>query len=154
MQTKMIEATNGFNWGKFMVGRFTEQEWAYRSSIGVGKSLLTEVGWTPDVILVCDLQTGEGAILRPRGLASADLIKHRIWVCPMFEPFLEWLYEQDLTNLDDLLASVDLKGAKSAVYGYRRPGVHQFVATPTEGLCASCGGKRSNSVHRKPEGGW
>lgn len=126
MQTKFIEATNldagGFNWGKFMVCRFSEAEWAYRSAVSPERSLLSEVGWTKKHLFVCDLQTGEGGIFAPGGIAEADLHKHKIWVCPMFEPFLTWLYQQDLTDLDQLPALVQIKSAASALYGYRRKG--------------------------------
>lgn len=125
MITKIIEVTNhdagGFNWGKFLVGRF-DQEWEYQSHINVGRRLLSSVGWSTDVIMVFDLQTGEGALFRPKGLASADLHKHKIWVCPMFEPFLAWLYEQDLTDLQTLPPLVQIADPKSALSGYRRSG--------------------------------
>jgi hypothetical protein len=90
MEVKIIEAGNGFNWGKFLV-------------------------------IVFDLETNEGASFTPGGLASADLNKHQIWVCPMYEPFLEWLYKQDLTELSKLPDYVHLD-APSAMAGYRRPG--------------------------------
>jgi hypothetical protein len=125
MIVKLIEATNhdagGMNWGKFMVCRFDETEWAYQSPIG-GGTLLHQVGWSKDVLLVIDLQLGEGAIFRPKGLAAADLYKHQIHVCPMFEPFLTWLYEQDVTDLNALPAVVNIDDPASALYGYRRPG--------------------------------
>jgi len=74
-------------------------------------------------VLVLDLQTGEGAILKPGGDPRADLKKHRVWVCPMFEPFLEWLYARALAiGLDDLPLHVDLPEAPFAFAGYRRPG--------------------------------
>ena len=123
MITKLIEATNiavgGPNWGKFLVGRF-DNEWEYQSRIDRG-TLLSRIGWAKNVIMVFDLQTGEGALFRPGGLASADLNKHRIWVCPMFEPFLAWLYKQDLTDLQALPAIVELDDPGS-FQGYRREG--------------------------------
>jgi hypothetical protein len=124
MQTKFIEATNGpRNWGKFMVGRFDKDEWARRSAVSGGKwPLLRAVGWSLDSLLVVDLQTGEGAIFLPGGFVPADLEKHAIWVCPLFEPFLVWLYQQDLSDLDRLPAHVDLPDAEFAMQGYRRPG--------------------------------
>lgn len=125
MQTKIVEATNGFNWGKFMVGRFDEQEWRYRSLVSdSGMPLLREIGWGPGHLWVLDLQTGEGAYFRisPYGIAHSDLNKHKVWVCPMFEPFLQWLYGQDVADLAQLPAVVDLAGAESAIWGYRRPG--------------------------------
>jgi hypothetical protein len=122
MKNVFIEATNGpQNWGKFMVARF-DAEWARPSAIEPFRSLLGAVGWAHEHILVFDLQTGEGAIFKPGGLASADLQKHRIWVCPLFEPFLAWLYRQDLTDLDRLPKHVDLPDAEFQMFGYRREG--------------------------------
>lgn len=125
MITKIIEATNhdagGMNWGKFLVGRF-DQEWAYQSQIDAGRALLPRVGWSPDTLMVFDLQTGEGGLFRPGGLARADLHKHRIWVCPMFEPFLTWLYQQNLSDLQALPGVVQIANPESALYGYRRRG--------------------------------
>lgn len=132
MITKFIEATNGpRNWGKFMLARFSAEEWARRSQILpmppaeviMGAPLLPQVGWSRDHLLVLDLQTGEGAIFRPGGCASADLAKHRIWVCPLFEPFLTWLWTQKTADLDSLPDHVDLPDAEFQMSGYRRPGV-------------------------------
>ena len=69
-----------------------------------------------------DLQTCEGAAFSPGGLVSADLNKHRVWVCPLYEPFLNWLYKQDTTDLSALPAHVDLPDAEFQMSGYRRPG--------------------------------
>lgn len=121
MKTVIIEATNaahgGINWGKFLIGRF-DTEWGYRSVIDK-RPLVAGRGWSPTDLLVLDLQTGEGTIFSPKGYAKADLDKHQIWVCPMFEPFLTWLYAQDLTNLDALPVVVHLD-APSELAGYRR----------------------------------
>lgn len=122
MKTKLIEVTNGNkNWGKMMLGRF-DTEWSHESAISPGMKLLGGRGWTPDHLLVLDIETGEGAVFKMGGLAKHDLEKHRIWVCPMFEPFLEWLYQQDTADLDKLPAMVDLKDAPFEMYGYRRCG--------------------------------
>lgn len=124
MKTKIIEATNGpYNWGKFMLGRFDE-EWSRISSIAPSDRypLLRAVGLDDKHLLVLDLQTSEGAIFRPGGLAAADLEKHRIWVCPLFEPFLAWLYEQDLSDLNQLPDHIDLPDAPFMWRGHRRPG--------------------------------
>ena len=122
METKIIEVTNNNrNWGKFMLMRFSQEEWAIQSAIGQG-SLLKNVGWNPTQVWVLDLQTCEGAAFVPHGLASADLNKHKVWVCPMYEPFLNWLYEQDLTRLDALPSFLDLPDAEFDFCGYRRPG--------------------------------
>jgi hypothetical protein len=118
-----VEATNGpANWGKFMVARFTPEEWRYPSSVSPNHFLLNAIGWDPKHVLVIDLQTGEGAIFRPGGFAPADLRKHKIWVCPLFEPFLAWLYKQDLADLTKLPPHIDLPNAPFAMHGYRRAG--------------------------------
>jgi hypothetical protein len=125
MKTKVIEVTNGFNWGKFAVSRFQE-EWGLRSALEgtPDSSLPRQLGWTRDHIWVLDLQTGEGALFRAGGYAAADLDKHRIWVCPMYEPFLTWLYRQDLSDLDALpsLVTFTRDEAQPAFHGYRRTG--------------------------------
>lgn len=130
MLTKIIEATNveagGINYGKFLLGR-PDVEWARRSGVPGPEErlrptpLLGLLGWAPQHLWVLDLQTGEGAFFLPGGLASADLDKHKIWVCPLFEPFLAWLYTQDLGDLGALPDVVALD-APSALYGYRRKG--------------------------------
>ena len=123
MQTKIIEATNQINWGKFLLGR-PDHEWGIRSSISDSQMpLLREVGWSREHLWVLDLQTGEGACFRinPYGHAKNDLNKHRIWVCPMYEPFLEWLYRQPVLNFDVLPAVVELQ-AEASFHGYRREG--------------------------------
>jgi hypothetical protein len=129
VETKLIEVTQGaergFNWGKFLLGRF-DHEWMHPSAVGEDsrRPLLYQCGWTRATghLWVLDLQTGEGAFFRPGGSAHADLEKHRIWVCPMFEPFLEWLYAQDLSDLRALPPLVELPDAPAALSGYRRPG--------------------------------
>lgn len=129
MQTKFIEATQPThqNCGKFMLGRFDHDEWQRRSEIG-GGGMLHERGWSEHHILVLDLQTGEGAMFYPGGLAKSDLEKHQIWVCPMFEPFLEWLYKQDLSDLNALPAQVEIE-APFSMRGYRRPGKSHMPTT-------------------------
>lgn len=124
VKTKIIEATNGFNWGKFLLGRL-DHEWEVKSAVDPGRRLLTQLGWAPDRmnLWVLDLQTGEGAYFQLGGSARSDLQKHRVWVCPLFEPFLSWLYQQDVTDLDQLPALVELANAPGAIYGYRRQGI-------------------------------
>ena len=121
MHTKIVEVLSPGNWGKFLLGRFAG-EWVKHSEVEKGIPLLAQLGWTPHHLLVLDLATGEGAIFRLGGIAAADLNKHRIWVCPLFEPFLQWLYEQDAGDLDELPSLVRLDGPPLAMAGYRRPG--------------------------------
>ena len=130
METKFIEATQGQNWGKFCLGRFTKEEWDRTACPPHGQwngsetktSLLRQRGWSTDHILVLDIETGEGAFFRPGGFAVADLNKHKIWVCPMFEPFLGWLYQQDLSDLNKLPGLVEIPDVPFEMRGYRRPG--------------------------------
>lgn len=128
MQTRFVEAGNGFNWGKFVLARFAGEEWRQPSAMpdAFATPLVRSQGWGPDHVLILDLATGEGAIFLPGGYAKADLDKHQIWVCPLFEPFLTWLYRHvsDLreTWWEDLPPLVELPDAPPALTGYRRPG--------------------------------
>jgi hypothetical protein len=132
MITKIIEVTNGnLNWGKFLLGVFDEKEWGRKVAVkdhpDPDTLLLYAIGHRSDMLWVIDLQTREGAMFKPGGVAKADLEKHQIWVCPMFEPFLEWLYKQDIVHsgvvtLDSLPDAVDLPDAQFRLYGHRRSG--------------------------------
>jgi hypothetical protein len=119
-----IEASDAteFNWGKFAVGRFSDAEWSYPSAVDSPRLLLRSRGWSPAHVFVLDVQTGEGAMFLPGGSAAHDLGKHRIWVCPLFEPFLSWLYEQNLDDLSALPAHVKLGDVPTSMFGYRRAG--------------------------------
>jgi hypothetical protein len=131
MRTRIVEATNygsGGNWGKFLIGVMDREEWSRRSSTPGCEStipLLAAIGWrlTDDTFWMMDLQTREGAAFRHGGHARADLLKHKIWVCPMYEPMLEWLYKQprDKVMALDLPEHVDVEAGFSMA-GYRRPG--------------------------------
>lgn len=123
MIVKFIEATDAteFNWGKFALMRFEAAEWVRQSAMEPF-SLLAGRGWSSDHLIVFDLQTGEGSFFLPGGCAAADLKKHKVWVCPMFEPFLAWLYTQDLNDLAALPAMVNLGDVPTDMRGYRRPG--------------------------------
>lgn len=131
MKTQFIEVTQGseFNWGKFAVCQFDEDEWKRESHLPVKdelyigrRSLLEMRGWGPQHFLVLDLETGEGAIFNRPGSPTADLNKHGVWVCPMFEPFLEWLYTYKWENVEDLPRFVELDTPIEEAYGYRRKG--------------------------------
>lgn len=146
MKAKFIEVTNGprHNWGKMMLCRFEQHEWDYKSVID-SSPLIWSRGWDKHHILVVDLQTGEGALFRPGGVPSYDLSKqHAVWVCPMFEPFLAWLYKQDTSDLSKLPAHVDLPDAQFEMQGYRRPG-------PLDVKCDNCSGLGVVIVKAHPE---
>src|SRR4030095_16020542 len=126
MDTRFVEVTNGTNnWGKFAVCRFTAEEWRYRSAIDPEHPLISGRGWTPAHVLVLDLQTGEGAVFAPWGLAAGALNeKHKSWVWPLFEPFLNWLYARHQAGgtFETLPVHVDLPNAPFAMRGSRREG--------------------------------
>lgn len=133
MKTYHFEARqgpHGPNWGKFMIG-IPGGEWAWQSEVEPGFPLLRTLGWGPEHIWICDLQTGEGFFIRPGGSAHADLEKHAVWCCPLFEPWLEWLYgrlrETGIEGIADLPRVVDLPDAEFAFAGYRRPGPDQVT---------------------------
>jgi hypothetical protein len=123
------------NWGKFLVG-VPDVEWFRESQVDphAGRyPLLEQIGWTQAHVWVMDLQTGEGAWFRPGGSARADLEKHRIWVCPLFEEFLKWLYAQDISRLNMLPGVIELPDARFSINGYRRPGPHDVSFTLRKG---------------------
>lgn len=132
MDFHAIEATQavigGPNWGKFGLGRWTDAEWALRSAMpgATWQRLIGGRGWSRQTIWVMDLQTGEAAMFWPGGNPHSDLQKKQIWVCPMYEPFLEWLYghvrEHEDEWWDALPALVELPHAQQDLFGYRRPG--------------------------------
>lgn len=130
MRTHLVEVTqnreSGFNWGKFLLGRFDDNEWDHPSDMlgPYAASLIGSQGWGREHMLVLDLATGEGAIFRPGGVARADLDKHKVWVCPMFEPFLEHMYAwiRDGRDAFDLPDVVELPDAQPEMQGYRRQG--------------------------------
>lgn len=153
----MIEATKGGAWGKFLVAKY-DTEWGRRSLVDTSSSapLLHAIGQPRATVWVLDLQTCEGAAFTPGGLASADLRKHRVWVCPLFEPFLGWLYARlrDPADFDDLPELAELPDAPVEHAGYRRPGpppgelsitcpkCGRVSHNPTdilEGYCGACG---------------
>lgn len=137
MRTRIVEATNGpFNWGKFLIGTFDDAEQSRSSVVDTASTrpLLAQIGHPSRAVLVLDLQTAEGAVFNPSNLvdragpspdtelaarcASSDLSKHQIWVCPLFEPFLAWLYTQCYPYAD-LPEHVELD-VPFAAQGYRR----------------------------------
>jgi hypothetical protein len=137
MISKIVEVTNGpRNWGKFLVAKFDEYvEWK-RGSVVAQQAfppaqrnltqlpLLSLIGWDASMLWILDLQTREGAAFKPGGSVPADLEKHRIWVCPLFEPFLQWLYEhpEHWPTPLSLPDHIDLPEATFEFRGYRRPG--------------------------------
>jgi hypothetical protein len=122
MDTKIIETEGAGNWGKFMVARFTWER-GYVSALPAAEGAQPLARWAPNILLVLDLATGEGALFQPGGLPAADLDKHQVWVCPMFGGFLEWLYRQDLTDLAALPPLVHLPDNQFSFAGYRRHGL-------------------------------
>lgn len=135
---EVTQADFNLNHGKFMIGRFTAEEARTNSALpDYEHESLWRVGglrkMRPDTTLVMDLQTGEGASFSldpmggdPKWQAHFHLEKHKIWVCPMFEPFLGWLYGQGLANgkgdITALPRYVEVATLEGALYGHRREG--------------------------------
>ena len=129
MISKFLEFSNGpNNWGKFLISVLEPEEWNHHAIIDPGRPLLRTIGWAPHLphALVFDLQTREGAAFVLSGHAPADLEKHKIWVCPLFEPMLNWLYmryrEIGAAWFDTLPVHVDIPDAPFEFRGYRRSG--------------------------------
>jgi hypothetical protein len=129
MKTKFFEVTTDFNYGKFAVCQWEDDEWS-RPSVSEGIPMLIARGWDRHHYYVMDLQTGEGAWFRKAGLASYDLDKHQIWVCPMFEPFLEWVYAQPNSDIETWPSTIHWSREEvhkhEALSGYRRPGPIEY----------------------------
>jgi hypothetical protein len=105
MVTHFIEASDGMMHGKFMLGRLDSAELGVRSALpGSEEDPLMRVGGRRRLnersTLIVDLQTGNGAaFFIGGGLWIADLNRTGpIHVCPMFPPFLKWLYEQKVPD--------------------------------------------------------
>lgn len=130
MISHFIEASNDANYGKFLLLRFDEREAKTRTRLPGyrnSENIFTFAGHrklNPDMTFVVDLQTGEGASFDLRGSAKADLEKHKIWVCPMYEFFLSWLYQQnahsEIKDITRLPRYVQLNTDYFAFAGYRR----------------------------------
>lgn len=119
MKTKIIEATDGTAYGKFMIGLYDE-EWLVRPAINqtiedpalhTGMPLLRQEGWGATSFLLQDLSNpGNGSIFRHSagGDARADVEKKNITVCWLFVETLQWLYGQSIDDLDALPSLVQL----------------------------------------------
>lgn len=136
MITKLFEATHDLegngNYGKFLVC-IPDTEWSLLTELGEEYSfrVLPANGWCREHVMVFDLATGEGAMFRPRKAKNPaqavyhELNKHQIWVCPLFEPFLAWLFNYTPEEIPHLPQLVLLPEADFAFSGYRRPGINR-----------------------------
>jgi hypothetical protein len=131
------QGARGMNHGKFLLARLTPGEQRTPTALPGYEDqhlpLMTFGGlrrFHREFTLVLDLQTGEGATFTLDGTAdnaTYDLERHKIWICPLYEPFLRWLYDQrqwarGAGNLSDVPAYVELPDAPGAFAGRRRPG--------------------------------
>jgi hypothetical protein len=132
VKSKFLEVTNKANWAKLQLLQWEPSDLARPSLVQKGKVLLNAVqvrrGDAADpltAVFVRDLQTQEGCEFYPSPEADCktQLDMHRVWVCPLFYPFVSWLfanYQGDVTSLPDLVELADSK--KQEYQGYRRPG--------------------------------
>lgn len=155
MITRFIEATqktDNYNHGKFMVARFDADEAKAMTAMpGYEEWSLWRIGGQrklhPGTTLVVDLQTGEGAAFSLKGswpgAAKYDLDAHKIWVCPMYEHFLGWLYRQGLGDgagdITTLPRYVEIDTLEGSVAGYRRDGSHAGSAPTADPASPSNG---------------
>ncbi len=136
METKFIEAGHGpagGNWGKFLIGRYTDDELSepasYPGCQGSGR-LVSLRGAADNHFWLMDLATGEGARFDADLVEKWDLNKaideHQIWVCILYEPLLTWLFTHIRNNgmswWSLLPRHVDLPDAPFGIYGHRREG--------------------------------
>lgn len=114
METKIIEATRDEGLlDQFLIGRFDDEWWRRGLVNGIQQSLLRQEGWGRDHLLVMSLtRPGNGSIfaVRKNAYPRADMEKRRLEFSALMEPFLEWLYQQDLTDLQALPDVVELEG--------------------------------------------
>lgn len=125
MKTKIIEATNGVAYGKFLIGLY-DNEWLIRPAINetiddpdlhTGMPVLRQEGWGPQSFLFQDLSNpGNGSIFRHNaaGHARDDVEQKNITVCWLFVEVLQWLYGQNIDDLDALPSLVQLTPAQAS----------------------------------------
>lgn len=139
METRFVEAGQGIseqtsaNWGKFLVARYSGRELTEPTQFPMceGQTVVDLRGPGDRHVWVLDLVTGEGVRFDWTTVrnAAAALQRHQVWVCPMFEPLVEWL----VTHIraagtawwDTLPRCVLLPDAPFALSGHRRPGPGQ-----------------------------
>ena len=99
--THLIEASDNAAYGKFLIARLDDELHASSALPGYEGSPLLRLGglrrFNENSTLIVDLQTGNAAVffISNGGSWEADLNRTGpIHVCPMFRPFLKWLYEQ------------------------------------------------------------
>lgn len=139
MRTHIIEATNkNQNWGKFLLGVLDDEWDRFPETPGcnTGVPLLASLPRTRGQkwdrardVLIMDLQTREAAVFALEGDPRVELERHQVWVCPLFEPFLGWLYSQPVDRVLslDLPAWIDIPDAKFAWAGHRRSGAEPIA---------------------------
>lgn len=123
MQTKIIEASTGINWGRFLLQRFEASERAHRSHFEP-ISIWKDSPPPQTALWVLDLITGEGALFDLAKPLEEQLAQHQVWVCVLFEPFLAWLEARfrQASSLDafwDALPAGVQVSAAPEVIGYR-----------------------------------
>jgi hypothetical protein len=133
MNTRLVEVTDGAFYGKFLVAQFDEAEWRHEAEVfkesihrPVPYALLDVCGWSRDHLLVLDLETGNGTIFRPGGHLAHDMEKRQMgYVCPLYRPFLGWLYEHAARTggiaLDDIPAILHM-GPFMTLHARESPG--------------------------------
>lgn len=107
MIARFVEVTDLVAYGKFLVCRMTPVELATPTAMPEARLLVPDAAPSPPLLtyggrrrfnshstLVVDLQRGTAAAWPLQGVAEAYKAEHlqNLPVCPMYMPFIEWLY--------------------------------------------------------------
>ena len=131
MKTWIFEATDGFAYGKFLVGLYEDHEWERRAEVeradrpspyviqemasaggdfaaedaAQPMRLLQQEGWwSRDVFFLQDLSPpSNGSVFsQSRGYSKYDAEKKHMDVCWLYTRFLDWIRDQGFEDLDSL----------------------------------------------------
>ena len=118
MKSRIIEVEDfpPVFWGSFLVITFDE-EWERKVMVSDPEtqrfSLLAAHGWTREHLLVVDLGIGRGAMFHTRVDPRSQIAAIDFHFSPFFLCFLDWLWAQDLSDLDALPEHIVLDGPLS-----------------------------------------
>ncbi len=101
MQGIVIEATNGVEWGSFVVCSTQDADFACATL-----PLFQRAGWSTRSVWALDLRSGIGFMVWSDGLPTD--VYPSVKDSPLFRAFLSWLLTENLSSLDALPRYVDL----------------------------------------------
>lgn len=121
MKTRIFEASDGFAYGKFLIGVFDE-EYHYQPRLAgtMGPNILRQEGIDLGSFLLLDLsKPGCGAIFKhdPKSVAAYDVRMRGVPCCWLYVPFLDWVYQQDLADFDQWPELIHFENRPSVIRG-------------------------------------